>query len=263
MKKQQIRNAALAFGIGIFTLSGCKKENGNGVTDPVPGAHQLAKLEQDNGDNYLFSYNTTGSVSKITSKIAGVADTISFTYNTLKKINAAVTTDGPINFIYAGDQLASLEYFSTAVNSVVGYIQYTYQNNKVSSYTQYVKYQNNAVPYIKVVYTYNGDDVATEVTYLWSVAHNAFEIKETSTFEYDDKANPLAGNAELARAVFQFNSKHNPKKETVQNAQNAVTETDTYTYVYDAQGYPSIQTKSAVKPGQPTVSSQVKYTYKN
>lgn len=250
-------------GMSIVILSGCKKENGGQATKQVTGAHVLSKLEQDNGDNYLFSYNAAGLLNKVTSKVAGITDLINITYNAQQKINAAVTLDGPINFIYAGDQLASVEYFSNATNSVVGYIQYTYQNNKVSSYTQYIKYQDNAQPYLQVVYTYNGDDVATQATYLWSVPHHTFEINETSTFEYDDKANPIVSNAEFARAVFQLNSKHNPTKETIHDSQNTVTETDTYTYVYDAQGYPSIQTKSATKAGQSAVTTHIQYTYIN
>jgi len=116
---------------------------------------------------------------------------------------------------------------------------------------------------MKTTYTYNGNDVATQKTYAWSAVTNSYELSETNNYEYDNKVNPLAASSELGQTFFELNSVHNIVKETVYNAQNTLTETDTFSYTYDSQGYPSEGDKTIVKPGAANVTSNLKFTYKN
>ncbi len=264
MKTQSKLYAALVFTMGVLSISACKKDDKTGGT-PQPGqnTHLLARIEQDANNYTAFNYNANGLIDKIESKNDGEASSVSLTYNAQKKLNTAVTANGSINFIYAGSTLTSMEYLNGADNTVAAYNQFTYQNNKLIEYTQYVKYANNNIPFTKVTYSYNGNDVETQTTYQWSAIANQFKVSETRKFEYDSKNNPIAANAELAQALFQIISVHNPIKETVYNAQNAIVEADTYTYTYDDKGYPATQTETVAKAGKPNVVTTAKYTYKN
>ncbi|MDO3641112.1 hypothetical protein [Mucilaginibacter sp. L3T2-6] len=268
MKKQTKKYAPLLIIAGVLFLSACKKDDkttGGGPTPtPVPtGTHLITRIQQD-ADNYTsFNYNASGLIDRIEGKNNGEASNIALTYNAQKKINTAVTTDGAINFIYTGTTLSGMEYLDQTNNAVVAYTQFTYLNNKLSEYTQYVKYLNDNIPFTKVTYSYNGDDVETQTTYQWSVVTNQFKVSETRKFEYDNKTNPIVAAPELAQALFQMISAHNPVKETVYNAQNAIIETDTYSYTYDSNGYPATQTETVAKTGDPVVVKSSTYSYNN
>ena len=267
MNKQIIRHAALILAIGVLTISACKKDDKKGGgTTPVPpttGSRQIAKIEESTGAYSTFDYNADGLISKIESKENGEITDVTLTYSPLKKLISAAIADGSMNYIYDGSQLRRVDFISKTDNSVVGYTKFTYQNTKLSEAAQYVKYQGNDIAYMKTTYAYNGSDVATQKTYAWSAITNSYQLSETRNYEYDNKTNPLAVTSELAQTFFQLNSVHNPVKETVYNAQNNLTETDTYSYSYDDKGYPSAGDKTVAVPGTANVTTHVKYTYKN
>jgi len=250
-------------------VSACKKDDKNGggttpiPTPPTTGSRQITKIEESTGAYSAFDYNSDGLISKIESRENGEVTNVTLTYSPLKKLISAAMADGLMNYIYDGSQLRRVDYISKTDNSVVGYTKFTYQNTKLSEAVQYVKYQGNDIAYMKTTYTYNGSDVATQKTYAWSAVTSSYEISETRNYEYDNKVNPLATSSELGQTFFELNSAHNKVKETVYNAQNTLTETDTFSYTYDSKGYPSEGDKTIVKPGTANVTSHVKFTYKN
>jgi len=266
VKTQTIKHTALMLTIGVLMISACKKDDksSNGGTTPPPpaGSRQIAKIEESTGAYSTFDYNADGLISKIESKENGEITDVTLTYSPLKKLISAAIADGSMNYIYDGSQLRRVDFISKTDNTVVGYTKFTYQNTKLSETVQYVKYQGNDIAYMKTTYAYNGSDVATQKIYAWSAITNTYELSETHNYEYDSKTNPLAATSELGQTFFQLNSVHNPVKETVYNAQNILTETDSYAYSYD-NGYPSAADKTVAVPGSANVTTHITYTYKN
>jgi|GEM_PF-889824 len=271
MNKQITRYTAWILTIGVLTISACKKDDKNGGgTTPIPtpttsGSRQITKIEESTGAYSAFDYNADGLISKIESRENGEVTNVTLTYSPLKKLISAAMADGSMNYIYDGSQLRRVDYISKTDNSVVGYTKFTYQNTKLSESAQYVKYQGNDIAYMKTTYTYNGNDVATQKIYAWSAVTNSYELSETWNYQYDNNVNPLAASSssELGQTFLELNSGHNIVKQTVYNAQNTLTETDTFSYTYDSQGYPSESDKTVIKPGAANVTSHLKFTYKN
>ena len=64
--------------------------------------------------------------------------------------------------------------------------------------------------------------------------------------------------------LFNVTSGHNITKETVYDVLGQVIETNSYTYAYDAQGYPVTGVQKTTSQANPNlVTTQLKYSYKN
>ncbi|HTK18457.1 MAG TPA: hypothetical protein VL442_03040 [Mucilaginibacter sp.] len=270
--KKQAKYVTLIVSMSVLFITACKKDHT--IVSPTPGTptptgndEKLAKVEQSNGAYTSFDYNASGQVATLSAKQTGSAvEILALSYNADKKIDAATTTDGKMKFVYDSNKsLTRLEFWSTQNqhDTLRAYTNYIFQNGKLAESKMFIKFDPADIPAERITYTYNASgDVTTQQTYEWSILLNNYALKETATFEYDSKKNPLSATFELGQALLESISVHNPVKRTVTDAQNNVTETDTFTYSYDSKGYPATQTEKIVKPNNADVSIQSTFSYK-
>lgn len=249
-----------------LTITSCKKEKSSIVVPVTPADHQLAKVEQDAAHYATFEYNADNLVSKAVNKSGVTVLNTDVTYNANKTVATATLNLTTLKFIYTNNALSKVEYHDQAGNDkLTFYTEFTNQNNKPVESKGYAVYQTTPSPDYKIVYTYNAaGDVITAKQYLWSPNNNNYFATETTTYEYDNKVNPLYALGNVGFMLFNVTSAHNITKEVVRDALDQITETSIYTYTYDAKGYPLTGTQKTTTQENPNeVTTQLKFSYKN
>ncbi|MDT3404132.1 hypothetical protein [Mucilaginibacter terrae] len=259
MKPFTIFNRFLTITLASAALltTSCKKDN---EKTPDNGGAKLVKIEESASEYTSFGYNAAGKVDKITSKGTDGEETIQIAYDA-NHPTTATTAEGSTKFIYANNKLDIAELY--AGTTKFGQIKINYVNGTVNNVVVSHNLQGNSVNFAKTVYEYyaNGD-IKKETDYGWNMATETFVISGSTTFEYDDKNNPLLALGDVYQIAFSLASKHNPVKQTEFDEDGALNQTTTYTYTYNNNAYPVTAQKKVTVPGQanPTVSN-IKYTY--
>jgi hypothetical protein len=248
----------------LFSAS-CKKDS---VTHPGgPGGTpemKIARIDRDTNNYSVFTYNSDGKVVGYTNNDEGTLSTVTATYNG-KKVVTATLNDQLYKFSYNGDQLKRVDIYADKNNAtdVDFYTEYTYTGGRISETGLFGKLDTNFKKVLKTVNQYNaaGDITITE-TYSLNPLTDQFFLYSTSKFEYDDKKNPLMSISDLTVVMNGSQSPHNVTKETVYDRANQVRETNTYTFTYNSNGYPTESTTVTKKPGEADVTTVNKFTYK-
>jgi hypothetical protein len=243
----------------------CKKDkdsNGPGP-DPVPNSAKLQAYT--NGEDYIrFTYNADGTVKKVTVKTddSNYGDEMDYTvtYNAQKKIASLATDWYKIEVEYQNNVLSRANMYE--YNNQIGYTDYVFENGNLKKATIHYGEGGLFVPLMEYVMTYNGQGNLTE-TLVKMAAGEPGQLLPAglTTYEYDQKANPLYQYRELLALFWQSPSKNNITVESEFDGDHQLTDKFTYTYTYKSNGLPEKGTVKQGLPGQDPVTSQLTFTY--
>jgi hypothetical protein len=252
--------------VTLFTA--CNKDGLSPVKD-TPGTGntsvQLLRIEEDANNYSAFIYNSNGLVSTFTNVDGGNSTAITTTYSADKKA-ATATGDGQFyKFVYNGTQLDKIEaYQDQAFKNLTSYTQFTYVNNKISQTAIYLKTTGASFNIIlKSTFEYNTTgDVKTQKMYYVDPSVANLKLTTSTTYEYDDKLNPMTGIFDFAAVVLGSAPAHNVVKEIIYDANDAIEETNSYIYIYNTAGYPTQAQRKSKPTGAAEQVSTVKFIYK-
>jgi len=263
MLKQPIKYVACLLTMGVLFITSCKKDN----TNPSATNHQLIKVSADARNFSEYAYNSDGLLGKIISSNSNYSDTITLSYNANKQVQSFLYGGNIFKYTYdANNQFTKIEvHVNSAQGDIEGYTTYTWQSGKIIEAKSFINYVNGNTPDTKVTMAYNTNgDLVTQTEYYWDIVDNAYKLRTTTTYEYDDKKNPnaIASQVTPLFLTMSYSGAHNVANETVKNEQNIVIEKYAYSYLYDTDGYPTQQIKTAVNPNGPGSIETVHYSYK-
>ena len=232
---------------------------------PVPAATTLT--EYRNGDEFIrFEYNTDGTVKKATvssdlNTNGNVVD-YNISYNAAKKITVVETSAGErLVPVYENGNLIRADVFEG--NERTGFNNYYFQNGLLKRLTLYWGSGTDYQPYFEFNFEHdNAGNTIEAVAFIASGEPGHMVRMGHVEYHFDAKVNPLYDQKELMALLYQSASKNNITKEDHFDAQLTLEDQYNYTYTYQSNGLPqSAEVKNGL-PGQPPVSSQVKYIYK-
>ncbi|MGN6292559.1 MAG: hypothetical protein ACTHMV_07415 [Chitinophagaceae bacterium] len=247
------------------SMVACKKDkdpNGPGP-DPVPNG---AKLQQyTNGEDFArFTYNADGTVQKIVLKDDNNSSTDGTTYtvayNAQKKISSLTGAGQKIEVEYQNNVMSRAKMFENGEQ--VGYTDYTFENGNLKKAVLYFGEPGAFAPVFQYEMTYNAQGNLGK-TVIKMATDEPDQMVQTghSTYEYDQKTNPLYQHRELMTLFWQAVSKNNITVENEFDEDQQPSDKFVYTYTYKSNGLPEKATVKQGLPGQEPITSQLTFTY--
>jgi hypothetical protein len=215
----------------------CKKD---GLSDSGNTGTKLLGIEQDASNYTTLTYNSKGLMATYKNVDGGFSTFITTNYNDDGKPATASGNGVYYKFVYNNTRLDKVEcYKDQSFTNLSFSTQFTYSNNKVIQADFYAKDTGVGPTYLtKTTFEYNtAGDVKTEKIYYTDNKGNV-ELTDTKTYEYDDKINPMAGIFDYKAIVIGTAPSHNIIKLLDYGNGNTVAQTVTFTYTYNAMGYP-------------------------
>lgn len=240
----------------------CKKDKDSDGPGPVPN---IAKLQEyTNGEDYIrFTYNTDGTVKKITlkSEESNYGDEMDYTvtYNTQKKIASLATDWYRIETEYQNNVLSRANMFE--YDKQIGYTDYLFENGNLKKATVHYGEGGAFFPLMEYIMTYNGQGNLSETVVMMANAEGQMERSGHTTYQYDQKTNPLYQYRDLLALFWQSASKNNITVESEFDSEQQPSDKFTYTYTYKSDGLPEKGTVTQGLPGQQPVTSQLNFKY--
>jgi YD repeat-containing protein len=230
--------------LSLFTIS-CSKEE---IQTPNTAVYLISKISYTANQNTKFFYDENNKLINEESLYSdGSVIKTTFDYNSKGKIVQTLskpiagknTSIEKLTYTYdAQDRLIEKKLFTTTTSFPD---EFTYDSKGIYSYSpnnvevKYV-YANSNFAYTREIYESN-----PPANYLTSKRYRNISIADpngildwTSTYEYDDKKNPLSNLPD--EYVFLQKTKNNQTKRTTPEFSPSV---ETKTYEYNQEGYPT------------------------
>ncbi|MFY7900923.1 MAG: hypothetical protein ACOVNY_12115 [Chitinophagaceae bacterium] len=256
----------LAFFTFSILATSCSKEASTGGTGVVVTA-KVAEFK--NGDEFIkFSYNTDGSVQKVTLKsdLNTNGSTVEYNvlYNASKKMSELSSVSGEkIVPVYSNNNvLEKADIFTGSVK--IGTILYEYQNNLLSKATITTKTGALFIPILEFRFQYSGDGNVTKISSFVPDFFNNNQMVSSGyvEFTYDNKPNPLHSQKEVLSLLLQPSSKNNVATERHYDENGTLEDVVTYTYTYNTSGLPTSAVVKSGLPNQPVTTTNLLIIYK-
>lgn len=263
--------AALSF---ILLFAACTKdltESADPGTDPSNNSgNKISKIEYDGGSYEGISYNSNGTVNKITNHLeygGGNAQTInySFVYNGSQVTEINGDDGSKFKYSYQNQQVVKTEVFA-ATGNMIAYYQYTYTNGKLTRTDAFNRLPGGAIsttPTVRYDFEYLGSGNLDKMILYYRDASSGI-LEKTNEYQfsqYDSKHNRSAlfeNNPYLPMESFTPN---NPLKELHFDANGVLEETVTYTYTYDNDGNPLTRKTVTKATGYPEETENTRFYY--
>jgi hypothetical protein len=250
--------------LGALIFTGCKKEDST-----VPPPAGLPKLEKVSFDNEFirFSYNADGYLKQafVKDDLATAGEEIAFTvlYNEQNKIREVTTSDGRRLFpFYDNGEMHRVDVLNS-INQLEAYTDYTYLNGRVKSATVYYLNGGLASPWLKFIFSYDATGNVTKTNlFVNDMITGQLIPAGQVTYEYDNRANPLAPVKDFLLLIWQTASVNNVKKEIHVSPDLSPDETLEYNYTYNSRNLPSGAAVVRTIPGQPAENLQLAFSYR-
>jgi hypothetical protein len=264
--KSTIQQSALSFLLFAGLLTGvisCKKDKNENST-PAPAVTERIK-EFKTGDEFIrFDYSTAGDVDKVIIKTdantGGATLTYAVTYAAGKKIATLETPGEKIVPVYENNLVTRADIFQD--NERVGYTAYQYENGAIKRATIYFGEDNNFNPFLEFNFTYNAAGNVTETVAMITTGEPGhMERSGHTTYQYDQKTNPLYARKDLLALFWLAPSKNNITVENEFGADQQPEDKSVYNYTYNEKGLPKSAVVTQGLPGQPTTTVNLNYTY--
>jgi YD repeat-containing protein len=252
----------LALALSALVLFSCSKEDDKPTTpnDPTnPGSQKCiitSAIETESSGTYeiLFDYNGQRQITKASYKEDGVLETSTdvFEYNSGGRISKitemdGTTVDGFTTYTYNSDGLLirrESHYSNTTGGqpTLQTIRTYEYDNNK--KLVRFNSY-DGATPTVVEgysTYTYPSSNTATEKSFYSQSSGGTPTLTSTTNYTFDDKKSP-----QQILGVFwedEFVSEHNITREEYISASGGTPDVSTYTYEYNAEGFPTKMTSN-------------------
>lgn len=252
-------SVCLILGFGIFGTS-CKKDK----TDPVQTPTVRVK-EYKNGDEYMkFAYNPDGSIKSMMLKneLNTEGDEVVFNvvYKADKKIDYISSSAGEkVVATYQNNQIVKADYFMEATQT--GTTEFHYNNGNLDRATIYTAGEAGFEAILEFDLTYNAAGNCTQSVAKVDLGNGQLEAASTSTFQHDQKTNPLYQYKEILWLLWQPVSKNNVIEEKQFDEEQQLTDQYLYTYTYNGNGLPTLATVKEGLPGETPVNSEVAFIY--
>ena len=246
----------------LFLLS-CRKEStlsGSGSGGGTEGTRLVKLVNKAGQDSSVseFSYTSSGKITSF--KASGVESgqaidlRISYIRNSSGIIQKQILKGN--DFISIGiDSIVTIVNYDAANNryknavSVFSAFGFNIRDSLVFSYdltgklvseTEFTNGGSGYKPATKTEYGYTGTNLLSEKFYLFNTITSGFNLKETDTYEHDDKKNPLQFASEAAVLNMNpFYSTNNITKATGVAADPADNFISTETYTYNSSNRPA------------------------
>lgn len=243
----------------------CKKDKDSDGPGPGPVPNTAKLQEYTNGEDYIrFTYNTDGTVKKITLKSddSNYGDEMDYTvtYNAQKKIASLATDWYRIEAEYQNNVLSRAKMYE--YDKQIGYTDYLFENGNLKKATVYYGEGGAFFPLIEYVMTYNGQGNLGETSVMMSTGEpGQMALASRTKYEYDQKISPLYQYKELLALFWQSPAKNNITVESEFDSDDQPSDKFTYTYTYKSDGLPEKGTVTQGLPGQQPVTSQLSFKY--
>jgi len=200
--KSIFRQRAFSFLLFTGLLTGavsCKKDKNENPTPPPPATELIKEFKT--GDEFIrFDYSAAGDVNKVTIKTdantGGATLEYTVTYAAAKKIASLETPGEKIVPVYENGLVTRADIFQD--NERVGYTNYLYDNGAIKRATIYFGQANDFNPFLEFNFAYNAAGNVTEtVALITSGEPGHMERSGLTTYQYDQKTNPLYAQKEL------------------------------------------------------------------
>jgi hypothetical protein len=226
-----------------ISISGCKKDDEENIdeNDGNVNGMYIETIKQGNDVLLRFSYDANHRLIKTNIYYNGSELEITYTY-TGNNLTGEIAKSGNTlvhQYTYQYDNSGNLSRCDLTVPSGQVYWEYTYNNdNKIIESIQY----HNGQPANKRTYFYTGNNMTEAVEYyrfgsIWEEQHRV-------VMEYDNKDNPMFLHhlpfSEVMDEFADFISPNNQTHVTEYDQWGAVESDITYSYTYNAQGYPYV-----------------------
>lgn len=245
----------------ISSLTGCKKDT---AEDPFPAPHSTLLKELTTNDQYIrFSYNADSTIqSVITNTLdSGMVITYKVEYTDDKKIALLQANNGKkIVPVYEDGIIKRTDYYEGDIR--VGYGYYLFENQQLKNASYYKRIaEAEYVPVFSFAYEYTQAGLIKEAVLMGEAeVPNLLRRKGHSSYEYDDKNNPLYRSKDLLLLFFQAVSKQNVVKEDHYNALLQVDGRTQYSYQYNNQSFP-VSAELTIGLGAPYSNERINYAY--
>lgn len=273
MNKRKIISRLAAFSF-VLLFAACSKDltgSDNPGTDPSNGSgNKISKIEYDGGSYEAISYNSNGTVNKITNHIeysGGTPQTINYSFTYTGSLLTELNGDDGSKFKYSyqNQQVVKTEIYA-ATGNMVAYYQYTYTNGKLSRTDTYSRLPGGAIsttPTVRYDFVYlPSGNLDKMLLYFRDAGSGILEKTNEYQFsEYDNKYNRTVvfeSNPYLPMESFIPN---NPLKELHYDANGALEETVTYSYTYDNNGNPLTRKTVTKAIGYPEETENTRFYY--
>lgn len=212
----------------VLFLNSCSGNDENDTTNNSEPKILLSKVTSvyysnpTNPNTSVINYNYNSQKQLI--KVSSQGGSTSFEYDTAGKLSKTnyYNTDGAIAFYttwtYNGSQLAAIKSIYPDSNDNTTKV-YTYNNDKITG-TSLCYSLNCTIPSTSS-YTYNGDNVSTEILFSDNIGGPSTIKRE---FSYDNKINPYSLTSAYFRTYLtgtQFLSQNNYTSEKVSRMDSA------------------------------------------
>lgn len=259
MNKFSYKNL-LVLALSSVVLFSCSKDddksaNPNNPDNPNNPSAQKCRITNENENNgeeeSIYEYDNQRRLVKQLYKESGQLETYydTYEYNNAGYVSKSIEWDGTTQegydlYTYNSDgRLTRREsYYDNGTGLVLDVIRtYEYDSNKRLIRKNYYEASAPTVIDEYSIYSYPSATTARETNYYDMNGDGTLELNSTTDYTFDDKKSPqlLLGIA----YDDEFISEHNTTKEvhTYPNGQNP-SRTYTYTYEYNAQGFPTKST---------------------
>jgi hypothetical protein len=264
MLKKLSTKSLLSAVLAASILVGCNKDD-----DPKTKLCFLTTVvEVGSAETTTINYTLENQkITKVNTKSVysggSFEDNTTITYDSKGNITETNSSDGTRTvFTYTNNQVTKVEDFDGTTLS--DRTDYEYSNGQIVK-AQYYD-ETNPGTFVKDDY-----DV---FEYANTTSKNPIKIKSfsktgttpsyTVEYQYDDKKNPYSASAAILNllSLYAEASENNITKATFTSASSPNVQTNTYTYEYNTEGYPTKSTRVATNTGQPSTStSTTTYTY--
>lgn len=247
----------------VAAMVACKKDKDHS-DDPGPVPNVAKLQEYTNGEDYIrFTYNTDGTVKKVTLKAedsnSGDEMDYTVTYNAQKKIASLATDWYRIEAVYQNNVLSRANMYE--YDKQIGYTDYLFENGNLKKATVHYGEGGAFFPLLEYIMSYNGQGSLSETVVMMADDEGQMVRAGHTTYEYDQKTNPLYQYRELLALFWQSASKNNVTVESEFDSDQQPSDKFTYTYTYKANGLPEKGTVKQGLPGQEPVTSQLSFKY--
>lgn len=247
MKKFILKNLGMML-VAAVAFASCKKsESGGG--NPPPSGKKLIKTEISAEEYSVFDYNGDGALTKVTDYEEGTISSIAnFVYANKKVTEAAYGSGEKLRFTYSGDNIDTMKIYSNT-GVYAGFVKYTYNGNKINQQSFFYGEEGNFMEMQRLKFTYSpSGNVATQTMEVLDIESSQWIVYgKTAYTRYDNKINPLSlSSLAILGKIAGVVQKNNVEEEKYYQADNTLSETRTYTYTYDNDGYPTAVTEKVV-----------------
>lgn len=252
----------------ISVLSSCQKDKDQPVPEPNPTGKQLKKIDFGGGAFYSYIYNTNGQLTKL-SQVIPEAGAQNFEYEYLN-----ATTQKIKKMIYDGSDFFDYQYDANGrlikVEQKDGlgevYNVYEYKYNTQGRLIEIVGKPAGEFSFgvVRQVLKYNEDtgNMTELKTENYNLETDEFEAVTTMLYEnFDNKKNVESKFLIYPNFLHLDLHVNNPRKITIKDELGFVVGSNTYTYEYNAEGYPTKAIVTVAYQNEEPITGSYKLTY--